>query len=143
MSFDRPPIALAIVPPEAVPQVWDELAIDLERAVLRAGGTHSPKDIYDEAVAGRNQLWVARKHGAFLAVAVTRVVIYPQFRALSVDWVGGHEMDQWLDWWYGRLKDFAKANGCTCIEGFGRTGWARALQRQGMRAVATVYRAEL
>ncbi len=143
MSYERGPFVLAIVPASAVDVVWDDVADAIGRAVSVAGGTHALEDVREELIQGKSQLWVMRFHGTFMAAAVTRVIVYPRMRVLSIDWIGGSEMDQWLDWGYSRLKEFAVLNQCKCIDGYGRPGWIRAAKKFGLRPVSVTYRAEV
>ena len=64
------------------------------------------------------------------AAWVTTIFTHPGYRALSVQYVGGGDMKDWIEKMHDTLKRFAVDCGCTAIEVCGREGWIRSLQKQ-------------
>ena len=47
-----------------------------------------------------------------IAVVTTRVIEYPERRALAMDFIGGSKMKEWLPEAQRTLESFAKDNNC-------------------------------
>jgi len=97
----------------------------------RNGQCH-PFDIFDELIDGDAQLWgIFDDERELVAAFTTRVCQYRNARALSIDWIGGSQMNKWLPDGMEKMKDFAKFNGCNLLKGQGRSGWTKVLKNYG------------
>jgi len=111
---------------------WPRVEPLLKKATDTRDGQYHPFDIFDKLVDGELQLWgIFSDEKELIAVLTTRVCQYRNSRALSIDWLGGSQMKTWLPQVIETLKNFAKHNGCSSLEGRGRSGWVRALEKYG------------
>jgi hypothetical protein len=131
------------VPHEYLPGVWNDLARMLAPAIDTAKGRLVTSDLYLEIIDGTYVPWIVLQDGEPVAAFTTRVLPYPQRKALVVDWVGGQRMNRWIDAAIGVIKAQAEANDCQHIEGYGRLAWGRVLKRHGFEPEYTAYRMEL
>ena len=76
------------------------------------------------------QLWLSVKDGEIESCAVTRIDVYRRFKSCAFIAVGGRERDNWLEF-ESDIAEWAKAQGCTYLDGFFRKGWERVLRDQG------------
>lgn len=90
-------------------------------------------------IASRDmQLWGVRIDGRTVGAVVTEV--YGETCAMP--YVAGERIAEWLHL-LSVIEAWAKANGCTRLEGNGRAGWERMLKRQGWRVVQVTVAKEL
>jgi len=121
-----------VIPREHIPMEWPRVEPLLKKATETRDGQYHPFDIFDKLVDGDLQLWgIFSDEKELIAVLTTRVCQYRNSRALSIDWVGGSQMKAWLPQVLETLKSFAIHNGCSSLEGRGRSGWVRALKKFG------------
>jgi hypothetical protein len=73
----------------------------------------------------------------------TRVIEYPERKALAMDFIGGSRMKEWLPEAQRTLEKFAKDNNCLHLEGYGRKAWKRWLDKYGWKPDYVAYRMEL
>jgi len=132
-----------LVPHEYTLTVWPEVAEMLQKAAKTTGGRFDKMNILDELMARTIELWIIYEDNTPVAAITTRVVWYKEFKALSIDWVGGTQMKDWLDEVMSTLKKYAQDNGCTRLEGRGRAGWKRVLSRYGWKPDYVSYELEL
>lgn len=136
-------LTFGAVPPEHVDLVWPDAAPLLAPAIATADGKFAPQDILDTLKTGGLLLWIAADDMVPVAAVTTRIVSYPQCRALAMDWIGGSRMREWLPIAHETLGRYAKLNDCTHLEGYGRKGWERWLRRYGWRPDYIAYRMDL
>jgi len=111
------------VPREAIDIVWGDVSSLLNKAILTSGGKYHIDDIYENLTKGYYNLWliVDDKDGEkVIAALTTRIIWYPNRKAMAMDWVGGKRMMEWLPKAMEILTDFAKDCGCSHLEGYGR-----------------------
>ena len=78
-----------------------------------------------------------------IAAFTTRLIVYPQRKALALDWVGGTQMKEWENQLIDTMKRYANKLDCSHLEGYGRKGWGRALKKYGFYPEYIAYRMEL
>jgi len=137
------PLTFGAVPPEHVALVWPDAETLLAPAIATAGGRYMPADIYEQLKTGELLLWIAAEDMVPVAAITTRIARYPQFRALSMDWIGGSRMKDWLPLAHETLLRYAEQNDCTQFEGYGRKGWSRWLRKFGWEPEYIAYRMDL
>lgn len=98
----------------------------LKRAVDRGQHDYNLEDILNLLLNRDMQLWVWVKEQKIIACCVTMVVVYPQRKVCQLPYIAGAGLRQWLECEETIIK-WAKANGCTKLEGFDRGGWLRVL----------------
>lgn len=108
----------------------------LQRALERDGG-YTALDVFQGVINGTFQMWIA---GDYLSVTVTRIQVFPQYKALQICWTAGDEMDQWLDPLLDVLETYARELGCREVEAYGRPGWKKAVAHRGYEQTMIVVR---
>ena len=87
------------VPLEATDIVWGDVSSMLNKAIQTSGGKYHIDDIYNHIKEGYYNLWLIideKKDEKVIAAITTRLIEYPNRRALAMDWVGGERMSEWL-----------------------------------------------
>ena len=89
---------ISLVPEKAVGRVWKDVEEILNRAVKTVKDKTSVIDILNGVFDGTYVLWVVlNDDDKIVAAFTTRLIIYPQRKALALDWVGGTQMKEWED----------------------------------------------
>lgn len=141
MSTD---ILFTAVPHAVVDVVWPDIKPMVERATKTSGGRYTPQSVLEGINSGVLALWVVMDGDAAIAALTTRVEVFPTGkRSLSIDWIGGTRMKEWLPVAHEVLTDYAKSYGCVQLQGYGRKGWLRALGKFGWDVDYTAYRMEI
>jgi len=122
-----------LIPHEHVLNVWPDVAHMFERATQTTHGRFDKLNVLDELLDNHISLWVIYEEDQPVASLTTRVIPYKAYKSLSIDWLGGNKMSQWLDQVMDTLKNYAKDQGCSRLEGRGRSGWTRALKKYGWK----------
>ena len=134
------------VPREAVDIVWGDVSGLLYKAIETSGGKYHIDDIYRNITEGYYNLWliVDNKDGEKVIAALsTRIIWYPNRKAMAMDWIGGKRMMEWLPKAMEILKDYAKDCGCSHLEGYGRKAWAKVLKKYNWEPEYIAYRMEM
>jgi len=143
MSEAEKSIRFAPVPVGNLDMFWDTVAPMLSRAIKTAHGKSSIDDVFAGIMNGTYVLWVAVVDGKIVAAVTSRIVQYPQCRAMALDWIGGAKMKDWIGVGNEILVRHAKHNGCTHMEGYGRAAWIRWNGRYGWKEDYTAFRLEI
>jgi len=134
------------VPREAIDIVWGDVSSLLNKAILTSGGKYHIDDIYENLTKGYYNLWliVDDKDGEkVIAALTTRIIWYPNRKAMAMDWIGGKRMMEWLPKAMEILTDFAKDCGCSHLEGYGRKAWSKVLKKYNWKPEYIAYRMEI
>ena len=134
------------VPREAIDIVWGDVSGLLNKAILTSGGKYHIDDIYENLTKGYYNLWliVDDKDGEkVIAALTTRIIWYPNRKAMAMDWVGGKRMMEWLPKAMEILTDYAKDCGCSHLEGYGRKAWSKVLKKYNWKPEYIAYRMEI
>lgn len=112
---------------------FDRCAPWIEAALAYTGGTHALDDVRAAVARGDMQLWPGE-----CCAMVTELVTYPRLKAVRI-FAGGGDMLEML-----RMSDavirWAAEEGCQRVEGFGRSGWMRALRAMGAEVRVFMWR---
>ncbi len=136
-------IMITLVPREAVDVVWEDLAPLLGKAVATVKGKFRTDYIQPAAMVGELCLWAVKDGNKTIGAFTTRVIQYPERRALAIDWVGGERIREWLDDAMTIMEHYAKDYSCQHLEGYGRRAWGRMLERFGWEPEYIAFRKEL
>lgn len=140
----RTELQFSVVPPQVVDVVWPQAKDMLEKAVETTFGVYDINSIYSGLESGEYLLWLVTDETKPIAAITTRICQYPSGkRGLAMDWIGGERMAEWLPMAQETIQRYAKDNGCTHLEGYGRKAWGRALQRFGWKPDYIAYKMEL
>jgi hypothetical protein len=116
----------------------------LGKAAGTTRGKFSKMNILDELLEKTIELWVVYdEDNKPIAAVTTRVIPYDKFTALSIDWVGGQRMSEWIDLVIQTLTNYAKDKECSMMAGYGRKAWAKVLAKYGWEQDYIAYRMEL
>lgn len=134
---------ISIVPSDGVNGLWQTVEPMIARALARAPGRWDTIDILVELLAGRQQLWIVIEETIICAAYTTRISEVPGGRILTVEWLGGDGMFEWIDEAIETTEAFAKDMKCKKIEAHGRKGWKQTLADHGWDEVAVTYEKDL
>lgn len=126
------------IPYEAVDDMWPVVEPWLVRAAHMQDSVYDADDIKEAIHRGDLALWVIFDGPVPVATFTTRVTQTPKVRVMSMDWVGGTRMSEWLDDAMEMIERYARDMGCTRLEGGGRKGWVNALSKHGWKQKVSV-----
>lgn len=123
-----------LLKPEDVLTYWPKLSPHIKSAIEHSGGELSLFDVAQGAINGQNHIWVTFSGDKLITVIVTRFLDYQRTKMLQIMTCGG-AIEDWDGWTehHRILEDFAKSNGCSAIEIWGRRGWGRRLKHMTSR----------
>lgn len=132
------------VPKAFVKPIWDEVVGVLQRSVATSRGKYDMQSLYDGIMADIYVLWVVLDDDKIIAAITSRLINYSDTqRGMALDWIGGTRMTEWLPLVHRAMNKYARDNGCTHLEGFGRKAWGRVLASYGWKPEYIAYRMEL
>lgn len=131
------------VPKDYLAAVWPVVKPMLEKAVATAPGKLGIDDVIANAFQGSYVIWLALVDGEVKGALTTRVIEYPRCRAMAIDWVGGSKMKLWFGPAMRAMKEHARLNGCSRMEGYGREAWLKWLKPEGWRPEYVAFKVEL
>jgi len=134
------------VPRQATDIVWGDVSNMLNKAIETSNGKYHIDDIYRHINEGYYNLWLIidnMKDEKVIAAITTRLIEYPNRRALAMDWIGGTRMNEWLPIAMKRLSNFAKDCECSHLEGYGRKAWIKVLKKYNWKPEYIAYRMEI
>jgi hypothetical protein len=139
-----PLIRIEAVSPDGVDERWEEVAAYLAPATARTCGRITTDQIRELVRRADMQLWKVfhdpRAHfmdrpdpdAPLVGALVTEILSHPNHRVLNLAYVGGVEIERWIDR-LPAIERWAKDIGCTQSEATGRYGWAKVLLASGYR----------
>lgn len=133
------------VPIDFVGLVWPEVEPLLKPATDASNGKYSVDGIYTGILDGTYVLWlVVDQDDKIIAAGTSRLVYYSEQRkAMSLDWIGGSRISEWMPNVHRAMVDYARDNGCTHLEGYGRAAWGRYMAKYGWEPDHIAYKMEL
>lgn len=132
------------MPSEAVRHVWKDVEKVLKKSVATAQGKSETIDVLAGILTDIYVLWVVMDDDdSIVAAFTTRLLVYPQRKALVLDFVGGTRMNEWNDQLIDTMRKYANELGCSHLEGYGRKAWGRSLKKYGFYPEYIAYRMEL
>lgn len=140
MSTD---VHISAIHPELIGSIWPSVVELLEPSVETTKGKFSISDVLVGVLSGELVMWMVWSDNKPVAFYTTRIVEYPQRRAMAMDWVGGKNIRSWMHKALDEMEAHARRNKCEHLEGFGREGWGRLLKRRGWKPEYIAYRMEL
>lgn len=132
------------VRPDLIDHVWPTLRPMLKKPVAQSQGRLFVSDVYKAAKAGEYLLWIViDDNSAIIATFTTRISAYPRRRSLCIDFVSGAKMGLWLQTALDKISEHAERCDCDLIEGYGRKGWERTLEKFGWTLAYPTYHKDL
>lgn len=115
-----------------VPKVWPIVAPLLAKAVALSGGRYDMRAVLAQLRDERAQLWVVYDENSVVAAAFTaRRAVYPCSSWLTIEFLGGEGVTEWLPAVEGTLTAYAIEAGLEGVEMVGRVGWTKPLAAFG------------
>ncbi len=137
---------MSLIPKEHVIGIWRSVCVFLEEASDSVRQRHDIVDIMEECMSGKQILWVIfddENDNDIMGALTTSSVAYPRYVALSIPYMGGREMMKYRDLIIDVLSRFARDNGYTSIEAYGRDAWGRVGRKYGFRKAYSVFDLDL
>ena len=124
--------------------VWKDVEKILKKSVATAKDKSDTIDVLAGILNDVYVLWVVMdEEDSIIAAFTTRLLVYPQRKALALDFVGGTRMKEWNDQLIDTMRKYANELGCSHLEGYGRKAWGRSLKKYGFYPEYIAYRMEL
>lgn len=132
------------VPKEAVPELWAVVSPMFEKALEYTRGRFDLADLYTAFVSGEQSMWVAFNDDKEIkGCCAVRILEYSTFRSCSIEYISGEGVEDWLEDGFTVISKYAKEMGCSRMEGHGREGWSRIIDKLGWSKFAVRYETEL
>lgn len=112
---------------EHLPDVWPFAADFIEKARTANADDYSLAEIYAELERKDAQLWVWAENNAITAAGITKITVYYNKKVCGLPYIGGKDVLKWLSAAETVISEWARAQGCTVMEGYARKGWLRVL----------------
>lgn len=127
---------VSYVPYDYIEAIWPQIENYLKGAADYTYGRFTVDDIKNSLMGKTQQLWVAMDDtdNKVYGAVVTEIMIYPQMHTLIMHFTGGVELPKWKPDMLKLLQRFAKENGCSVIESYGRMGWSKVFKDDGFKA---------
>ena len=128
-------ISVTKVERQEIVAVWPVALPYLEPAIERTSGRLDEATVFKGLVTGELVLWLIVRNG-LLGALVTQIFTWPSgLRVARCLLAGGKDHTDWLDHFH-LIEAWARENGCTILEAWGRPGWEKSLSRlKGWRRV--------
>ena len=123
-----------------IAESWPWLHPLAKRFCDESHGTLTPGKVLYDLLHETKQAFVV---GDLAGLLITEIVAYPAARTLIVVGVAGDGWSEWGPAAVAHCEAFGRSQGCTRIEGIGRGGWVRALEKYGWQRLATITGKEL
>ena len=134
---------VAPIPAGQIERFWPVAAPLLAPAIARAQGDWQADDVHAALLARDLQLWLwLNDDGIATAAGVTTIDVRPRRAVCVVMFLGGRDRSSWQEEALDTITTWARAEGCTAIEGHGRPGWLRVLRNTAWRTTTHTLRQE-
>jgi trans-2-enoyl-CoA reductase len=137
-------IKTTLLHPDQVQDMWHVLKGPLKASLDHGVGESTLTDYLRRALEWQAQIWLVTNDDQIMGVALTQFLQYSTHKTLHIVGVGGTDWATWADQYY-LVEEFAKQNGCTAVEQWGRPGWSKILPKAipGFEVVYHVMRKEI
>lgn len=124
---------------EHLPLAWPVAAPLLAPAVELSEGRYDLTAVYEKLAQKFALLWLIDDgKDETVAAFISRIAVYPRRKLLSIDFMGGERMTDWVETTDRVLESFARDAGLDGVEMVGRAGWSRTLGALGWRQNAVM-----
>lgn len=115
------------VPMKAAIEVWQLVRSHIEAVLARSNGEMHSIDVFEAILDGRFDLWLAYTKNQIEGCAVTQIVHFPRAKHLLVVIAGGENARAYVPEAMPQIEDYAREQGCNCVEITARKGWQKHL----------------
>jgi hypothetical protein len=135
---------ITLVPCNYVGTLWNDIKHFLGPAIARSRDRWDIDSVHQSLLNEERHVWVAFDEFKQIdGVATTEFVIYPKRKMLSIEYLGGKNMNSWGWDLLDRLYSWAKDNECDGIEAVARHGFWKWMQQDGFERSYTIYEKEI
>ena len=108
---------------------WPWLSSKFAEAAAHGQGESTMVDYLQKILNFHAQCWVIiEEDGTWSGAGLTEILTYPQHKTLHIILFTGVDFEKQSKV-LPIVEEFAKTNGCTALEAWGRGGWARMLPK--------------
>ena len=125
------------VRPDSILSEWGSIEPHLERVLSRIDSGNSLDDVVTKLQRSQLQLWNIAN---WQAIAITQVTILPRHKTITIVYVSGDYVDEWLPYLAETMHEFAIFEGAKYVEFYGRRGWQKRAKELGYDEAFTVMR---
>lgn len=132
---------ITVVPKEHVGNIWHVVSPWLDKAIARSHGRYHNVDIFTSIISGTASLWLALREKddgekEIIGSLVFVITVYPGGKKLGrIDYIAGHDRDDWFEEMWEAIKVYSRNNGCAAIEMVARPGTAAYVKRWGGKVI--------
>jgi len=127
---------------DRIEEVWDQVTPLISNALRYSYQEYDLEDIKQGLLDRDMQLWVAFREDMITTCMITRILKFPKAKHLVILIYSGEDVKRMLPF-KEKLYEWAKGQGCTSVQLYGRPGWERVLAKEGYEKIYTVLRAKL
>jgi hypothetical protein len=134
-----------LLSPVDVPILWHMIEADIAKALSHGIGEMSAFDICKDAINGTVFIWITlNQNNKIVCTTTLRFLTYQSKKTCQIitNTTNGVSLKQ-IEHDHRLFEDFAKENGCSHLQVWGRKGWQRRLQslssRQGNKYETQYY----
>lgn len=109
-----PRLEILPVPPDRVAGVWHRAEAHI-RSAMDPRGIDTIDDVRDRCIENHNALWLVARGARVVGAAVSRTVEGSAGRACGISFIGGDDVDGWLDELVDAVEGHARAVGCAVL----------------------------
>ena len=142
-----PDYTVTLVPENYINTVWDDAKPLLMGGVDKSNDRWSIETLYYALMQGEQHMWVAFDEDKNItSVLTTQFITYPTKLSLAIQFAGGLEgqtSTSIFDCVLDKLERFAAESGCTCVEFWGRKGFAPWMREAGYEETSVFYEKDI
>jgi hypothetical protein len=125
-----------LLSPKEVLRLWPTLEPEITKALEHGIDELTAFDVCRQALDNKIQVWATiDQDNKIVCTTTTRILPYESTKVLQIITCTGSGR-QWKEFYeqHRAVEDFAKANGCSSVQVWGRKGWQRNLQKLTSRS---------
>lgn len=120
------------IAPENLDTVWDEVEPFIESAILDHN-FESTTQAYNQIKNNEMVLFIgANPENEIVVVCVVEILVSgvkPLYKRLNCVYLAGNGIEDWMEFLYTYLENYALSKGCQDVQIVGREGWLRKIKR--------------
>lgn len=121
------------VPSPVVEDNWHFASSWVRAAVEEYALLETPESYKTRCIEGTAQLWLIKDQDQVVGAAITEIYNTPAGMTCAVPVVAAVSLEEAVAPCFEEIERWARAEGCTRMQGYGRLGWIRALKPYGWR----------
>lgn len=132
-------VVISAVLTSDIPVMWPLVEPLLEPAVDRSQGRWTKQDAFESLAMGIQQLWIAYMGERVICAWTTLPTYYPSKKMLGIQFLGGSEVEHYMDEGMERVLRYAKESGFDGVEVIGRPGLKKIVGPHGLEPKYVTY----